>query len=162
MQFGRYQHSLGKDWEEAFRRYRELLLHEEGKPPRPNRSYTVAEVADRFLDWSERHNDERTYDWYRSFLQSFSDLYGGLEAMEMRPHHVTRWLDSEPEWAEATRRCATAAVKRAFNWADAEGHLPENPPKGRARRNAEPLWNRLSSHFRLRGITRACFICTST
>jgi integrase len=129
VQFGKHQHSLGKDREEAFRRYRELLLHEEGKPPRPDRSYTVAEVADLFLDWSERHNDERTYDWYRSFLQSFSDLYGGLEAMELRPHHVTRWLDSEPEWAEATRRCAMTAVKRAFNWADAEGHLPENPLK---------------------------------
>jgi integrase len=129
VQLGKQQHSLGKDREEAFRRYRELLLHEEGKTPDRTKPLTTAQVCDLFLDWSSRHNDKSTYVWYKDFLQSFCDLHGGRKALELKPFHVTRWLDSETGWGKATRRCATIAVKRAFNWAETEGHLSANPLK---------------------------------
>jgi integrase len=129
LQLGKRQFSLGKDRDEAFRRYRAILLHEEGKAPEPEKPLTVAQVCDLFLEWSSGHNDPRTYDWYKMFLQSFCDLHGGRGAMEPKPFHVTKWLDSHERWGEATRRCATIAVKRAFNWAEAEGHLPANPLK---------------------------------
>jgi integrase len=108
---------------------REIILHEQGGPPEPRRPLQVAEVCDLFLEWSSRHNDQRTYDWYRSFLQDFCDSRGGLDATELKPFHVTRWLDAHDTWGEASRRCATTAVKRAFNWAEGEGLLDANPLK---------------------------------
>jgi len=130
VQVGKEQHSLGKDREEAYRLYQELLLHEEGKAPDPTKPLTAAQVCDLFLEWSSRHNDRDTYVWYKHFLQSFCNLHGGLKATELKVFYVTRWLDSTPRWGEATRRCATIAVKRAFNWAEGEGHLSANPLKG--------------------------------
>jgi integrase len=129
LQLGKRQFCLGTSKREAFRRYREILLHEEGKHPEPGRRLTVAQVCDLFLEWSSRHNDPKTYQWYRMFLQGFCDAQRGRKAMDLKPFHVTRWLDSQLGWGEATRRCATIAVKRAFNWADGEGHLPANPIK---------------------------------
>jgi integrase len=93
------------------------------------RRLTVAQVFDLFLEGSSRHNEARTYEWYRDFLQDFSDRYGALEAEKLKPFHVTRCLDSHQSWGEANRRCGTIAVKRAFNWADAEGILTPNPLK---------------------------------
>jgi hypothetical protein len=69
VQIGKRQTSLGKDREEAFRRYKEIILHEEGKPAEPQQRLKVAEVCDLFLDWSSRHNDQRTYDWYNRFCR---------------------------------------------------------------------------------------------
>ena len=42
VQVGKRQTSLGKDREEAFHRYREILLHEQGKPPEPRQHLKVA------------------------------------------------------------------------------------------------------------------------
>jgi integrase len=50
-------------------------------------------------------------------------------ASELKPFHVTRWLDAHDTWGAASRRCATTAVKRAFNWAEGEGLLDASPLK---------------------------------
>ncbi|MBA4067166.1 MAG: site-specific integrase [Isosphaera sp.] len=85
----------------------------------------ACQVCDLFLSHSERHNERATYAWYRHFLQSFCSLYGRLPARELKPIHVTRWLDSTA-W-KGGRRNAVTAVKRAFNWADQQGVLSPNP-----------------------------------
>jgi integrase len=152
LQLGKRQISLGKEREEAFKRYREILLHERGETSEPAfRRLTVAQVFDLFLDWSSRHNGARTYEWYRDFLQSFSDRCGALQAEKLKPFHLTRWLDSHPGWGEASRRCATIAVKRAFNWAEAEGilspnplkHVKKGPPKRRERILTADEWQQI-------------------
>lgn len=48
---------------------------------------------------------------------------------DLRPFHITRWLDSRPGWGQSTRRGAITAVKRALNWATDEGLIPANPLK---------------------------------
>lgn len=88
----------------------------------------VCQVCDLFLDYSEKHHEPATYASYQSFLQDFCDLYGTLLAKDLKPLHVTRWLDAHPGW-NGSRRNAVVAVKRAFNWADAEGVLQPNPIK---------------------------------
>lgn len=88
----------------------------------------IADVCDLFLDWSKTHNSQRTYDWYREYLQSFCDRYGHLPALDLKPLHVTKWLDGHPKWKNS-RRCATVAVKRAYNWCFDEGLLAKNPTK---------------------------------
>jgi integrase len=139
LQLGKRQISLGPDREQAFKRYQEILLHERGQLSAPSSALTAAQVCDLFLDWCQRHNDPSTYDFYRKFLQDFCDMHGGLRALEVKPFHVTRWLDRHPGWADGSRRCAITAVKRPFNWAESEGLLPVNPvkrvrkPKGRCR-----------------------------
>jgi integrase len=130
LQLGGRQISLGKDRDEAFRRYQEIMLHERGQIAAPDAALTVAQVCDLFLDWSCRHNDPRTYAWYKDFLQSFCDVYGTLRAAtQLKPFHLTRWLDRHDGWGDGTRRCAITAVKRAFNWAADKGLLPANPVK---------------------------------
>ena len=55
-------------------------------------------------------------------------MHGTRQGAGLKPLHVTRWLDSHPGW-KGSRRNAVVAVKRAFNWADAEGLLQPNPVK---------------------------------
>src|SRR5262249_34619395 len=64
----------------------------------------------------------------RVYLQDFAEIYGALLAKDLKPLHVARWLDAHPGW-KGSRRNAVVAVKRAFNWADAEGVLQPNPVK---------------------------------
>lgn len=73
-------------------------------------------------------HDVRTYWWYRKFVQSFCDLYGGLLALDVKPLHVTAWLDAHPKWT-TSRRCAVICLKRAYNWAEGEGVIAANPMK---------------------------------
>lgn len=73
-------------------------------------------------------HDVRTYWWYRKYLQSFCDFFGTLLALDVKPLHVSRWLDAHPKWT-TSRRCAVICVKRAYNWAEAEGVINANPMK---------------------------------
>ena len=73
-------------------------------------------------------HDVRTYWGYRSYLQDFCKLFGALPGKDLKPLHVTRWLDSHSGW-KGSRRNAVVAIKRAFNWAEAEGVLQPNPIK---------------------------------
>ncbi len=88
----------------------------------------VCQVCDLFLDYSQQHHESATYRGYKDFLQDFCQMYGSLLGRDLKPLHVTRWLDAHPGWNGA-RRNAVVAVKRAFNWADAEGLLQPNPIK---------------------------------
>ena len=87
------------------------------------------ELCSLFLDFSERHHEPATYDNYRHFLRSFVKAYGTKLAAELKPLHVTRWLDAHPSWTGA-RRHGILAVRRAFSWAEKQGLLTPNPLKG--------------------------------
>lgn len=86
----------------------------------------ACQVCDLFLDHAERHNEPATYRWYRHFLQNFCEAFGRLPAKDLKPIHVTRWLDRNPSW-DGGRRNAVIIIKRAFNWADQQGVLTPNP-----------------------------------
>jgi integrase len=88
----------------------------------------VCQVCDLFLQWSEKHHKPDTFRWYGYFLQSFCDAAGTLKAAELRPFNVTRWIDGHDDW-HGGRRNAVVCVKRAFNWAAAEGIIADNPIK---------------------------------
>ncbi len=86
----------------------------------------VATICDLFLDHSQKHHVPDTYFYYRHFLQDFCDLYGTLRVQDLKPLHVSRWLDNHPTW-KAGRRGAVISIKRAFNWAEGEGLLVSSP-----------------------------------
>jgi len=119
-----------------------LMAADPANLPKPDKILT-AQVLDLFLDHSERHNERPTFLWYKHFVQSFTTVYGRLPAHELKPIHVTRWLDAST-W-KGGRRNAVIAVKRAFNWADKQGVLSPNPlrnvekpPGGRRTRLVTP------------------------
>ena len=106
---------------------------------------TVAGICDRFLAHSQQHNDAGIYTWYKAYLDDFCNhkdedagILGRLQASDLKPFHVTRWLDAHPAW-KTGRGCAVRAVKRVYCWADAEGLLQPNPIKKLAR---EPVPSR--------------------
>jgi integrase len=113
--------------EDAFKAFCRFMSDDPAHVPEPS-SLTVAKLCDLFLDHSLRHNDARTYDWYKSYLQSFCDTFGNMQALKVKPIHVSRWLDANPGWT-TSRRCAIVALKRSYNWANDEGLIDENPLK---------------------------------
>jgi len=104
-----------------------LMANQGGKIPEPD-ALQVASVCDLFLRYSEKHNEPQTFSWYKKYLQSFCDLFGSLSALDVKPFHVSAWLDAHPKWV-TSRRCAVICVKRAYNWAESEGLLTGNPMK---------------------------------
>ena len=92
----------------------------------------VASVCDAFLQWSERHQAAETYRGYSFYVQSFCEACGYLPVAELRPHHLTRWMDSKP-WGPTTQFNAVRTAQRVFNWAVKEKLLSQNPIKGMER-----------------------------
>jgi integrase len=116
----------GHDNEKAAREaFYKLMANGSGRLPDAD-TLRVVTVCDLFLDHSQKHHIRDTYSWYRGYLQDFCDQHGTLILQDLKPLHVSRWLDSHPGWKGA-RRCAVIAIKRAFNWAEGEGLLALNP-----------------------------------
>jgi integrase len=102
-----------------------LMATDADNLPKPDK-ITVALLCDLFLQHSKLHHKPDTYENYRHFLQAFCDSYRSLLASEMKPFHVSRWLDKHTSW-KGGRRHGIIAVRRAFSWADEEGILSPNP-----------------------------------
>lgn len=126
LQLGHRQISLGKDRDAAFTRYRQILLHEQGVSGTDDRQYLVAEICDLFLESCQATCDPSTYDWYRRFLSDFCRYVKLLGVAELKPFHVTRWIQTKT-WGPTSQGRVLGALKRAFNWAVGEGLLADNP-----------------------------------
>src|SRR5690606_33055121 len=86
----------------------------------------ASEIIAQFLDWSKAHQAESTYELYRFFLLTFADSIGKVELKNLKPFHVTRWLDALG-YEDNTANGAVRSVVRPFNWARDEGLIKENP-----------------------------------
>lgn len=89
----------------------------------------VADVIDAFLAWSKIHRSDETNRNHCWYGQAFAEHSGYLTAIDLRPIHLTRWVD-EHTWGQTTQRNARRSIYRAFAWAVEEGVLRENPLKG--------------------------------
>jgi integrase len=107
--------------------FHRLMSGDVSQPTRA-RDLRVITILDLFLDHTQKHNKQVTYEWYKRFLQDFSNRYGTLRVEEIKPFHVTRWVDAHPDW-KGSQWGAVTAVKRAFNWAADEGLINNNPIK---------------------------------
>jgi integrase len=114
---------------QADKRFHELMALEAVNTPLESAEATTASLCEQFLAWSHRENSPTTYEFYRSFLQTFVDLYGTVRVRDLKPYHVTRWFEAHPSWNQSTRRCALTALKRPLNWAVEEGYLADSPLK---------------------------------
>lgn len=123
---------LGTDKEKAVKRFHELMAKGEAPPkPREQESkVTLAAVIDLFLEWTLKHREAGTYEWYRKYLQSFLDRVARLTVHDLKPHHVEDWMESH-RWGPSTQRSAITAVSRAVAWGVKKGHIDVNPIRGR-------------------------------
>ena len=141
----RWQHKLckglpprGKEAEqEAYQLFNQLMAEGADALPTPSK-VRVHDLLQAFLQFSARHNDERTFEWYKSFLASFDELFGSLRPHQVTPEVVEAWLNTNEGW-KGCRRGAVVALKRAFNWAFENKKITTHPlrsvkkPPARAR-----------------------------
>jgi len=93
---------------------------------------TVQDLIEEFLAWTEKHREPLTLKSYQRYFSgkgSFSDYVGPkLRIRDLKPFHVTRWLDERYAKAGSTTIAgAITAIKRAFNWGVEEGYIKDSP-----------------------------------
>ena len=123
VEIDRYQHNLGRDRDEAFRQYYQLMGQPRGQKVSAE---SLAGVVDVFLEWVDRHRSPETYEWYRYRLQRFIERYPDLRAGDLRPYHVETWV-GQYSLSVNSRRNYLRSVKRCMKWAARQGYLDRNP-----------------------------------
>jgi integrase len=111
----------------AEQKFHELMASRSQAPESPNAR--VADVIEAFLAWTKVHRSSETNRNYISYGQGFSEHSGYMQTSELKPIHVTRWVD-ENGWTQTTERNARRSIYRAFSWACEEGILTRNPLQG--------------------------------
>ena len=133
------QHRLDPDEEKAWQLYHKLMA---GTQP-VGEADAVVVVIDQFLDWSHLNHEPNTFKFYLIYNRSFAkSIPRSLKLRDLRPIHVTRWVDKNwpihevrnergeviaAKASNNTRRGAIRAVQRAFNWARRQKLIEVNP-----------------------------------
>jgi integrase len=113
---------LGSDKDEALKAYHALMAGYDVAAP----DVLASEIIAQFLDWSKAHQEESTYKLYRFYLLTFADSIGKVPLKNLKPFHITRWLDARGYKGNTANGAVRAAV-RPFNWAKDEGIIKDNP-----------------------------------
>jgi integrase len=125
-----HRHNLGPDKDEAFRLFHKLMAAKDEPVIAPADGLTIAEVYDKFLTWCRQHREPLTYKGYHEFIQGLLDYLHKdalLSATDIRPFHISEWVDSHTNWGPTRRRNAIIHVQRPFNWAYKLGYIKDNP-----------------------------------
>ena len=117
---------LDPDEDTALDLWRELV---QGKR-RVGKDARVADLVLRFLDWSKVNQAESTYQFYRTYLESFRKAAGNLKVSALCPFHVTDWVTDQKWTNPNTIHGAMRAVQRAFNWSKKQGLINVQPLDG--------------------------------
>jgi len=125
IQIGKRQINLGRDKEQAWNKYHEIMSDD------CDLNYyqaTIAQLLDAYLDWCQKRRSEGTYDNNLRYCKSFVDCIGKkLRIRQLKPMHVTRWIDLHPNWSPCSKNDAISVVQRAFNWAVKQGRINRSP-----------------------------------
>lgn len=136
------QHKLAKgrgNKPEAERHFHELMASRTEMPE--SADARVADIVEAFLAWSQLHCAADTYRLHTYYCQLFAEACGSLKATELKPFHVTRWVDCKIEkgdWGETTSYNARRIAFRICSWAAQEKILRVNPLLGLPRPKPAP------------------------
>lgn len=87
---------------------------------------TAGHVVRAFLAHSRAEHSADTATWYENLLRPFADTFGKVRVSRLRKKHVRAWLKAKA-YNPTSQNRAVGALKRAFNWAVEEEHIPRNP-----------------------------------
>jgi integrase len=116
---------LGREKDEAFRRYHRLMSEMPAESPQSS-GPTAGEIIDQFLAWSESHQAPQTTAQYRWYLIRLNSAVGHVAVADLKPYHVTRWLERKG-WKGNCANLAVRCAVRPFSWARKQGIIPSNP-----------------------------------
>jgi hypothetical protein len=108
----------------AFGRFHRLKAAGEVAPPG---AIAAADLFGLFLDAAKASTAPRTYEYYRDRLKPFGQSLGRRKAEDLKPLHVTQWMDAHPTWGQATRRAVVVAARRACCWGVEQGLIDVDP-----------------------------------
>jgi integrase len=116
-----------KQAQKAFHKLMAELPPTEKLGPEP----TFAQVANAFLEDSQKNNAEDTYRGHKRFLKAFCRfLHSKLtRPAELKPHQVYRWVGLHENWGDSTRRVAMNTVQACLNWGVKMGYIADHPLK---------------------------------
>jgi integrase len=110
-------HRLGKDEEEAQKRFR-FLMREHERGYEPDLNIPFGDVADAYLDFVEVNFCADRYRHCNERLQEFKDHIGnGFKAKDLRPKHVDGWLHTKGKLTAGTERLYKSIILACLNWA---------------------------------------------
>jgi integrase/recombinase XerC len=87
---------------------------------------TVGHVLRGFLRHSKQEHAKETADWHGYLLEPFLKTWGRLRVSGLRKKHVQAWVKAKG-YNPTSAAKAIGVLKRAFNWAVEEEHIPRNP-----------------------------------
>jgi integrase len=87
---------------------------------------TVGHVLRGFLRHSKEEHAKETADWHGYLLNPFLTTWGRLRVSRLRKKHVKAWVKAK-KYNPTSAAKAIGVLKRAFNWAVEEEHIPRNP-----------------------------------
>ncbi|MEM8669443.1 MAG: tyrosine-type recombinase/integrase [Planctomycetota bacterium] len=143
LQIGKRQISLGKNEDEAWKKYYQIMA--ENEPIRE--TATVEMLFERYLDWVESNRRPATYKKVRDHLSRFSEFIGAQRKISsLSGTDLSDWVEKKTTWSSTTRNEAITSVIRCFNWAVGKKYLKTNnvalvPDKPRRRRRETVLTN---------------------
>jgi integrase len=99
----------------------------------------VLPLFERFLEHVQREQSPDTYRIRQKYLQSFVGFLKDkgllqLAVKDMRPFHVSEWLDKNPQWGQSSRRMGIEGLMRALNWSVKQGYIEGHPLEHRVAR----------------------------
>lgn len=125
VQVGKRQINLGKEKEQAWAKYHEIMSSD------LDLNYyqaTVAQLLDIYLDWCQKRRSQGTYENNLRYCRSFIECIGKrLKIRQLKPKHLTQWMDLHQNWSPCSKNDAISVVQRAFNWAVRQGHIDRTP-----------------------------------
>lgn len=117
---------LGKDKEEAHRKYHQLMS---GRHTSGHTIHRVDELFDEFLEHIHRNQSKESYRLYRHYIRSFNATIQNKRVHDLCPHDVQRWVDTKG-WNPTTKRIAAKTIRVAFNWGVRQGLISSSPLAG--------------------------------
>ncbi len=93
---------------------------------------TVNALCRKYLSWCAIHRAPRSLEWYEGHIKGFLNYIGdagNIDALALKPYHVTEWVDSHPKWGDTYKGGAIISVKRVYNWAEEMGYIETSPIK---------------------------------
>lgn len=115
----------GESYEEAFRKYVELLNVREVDSTK----LMMVSLLEEHLAWVRSNRSLASYVWYQRYAHSFVEHVGKqLKVVDLRPYHVQSWIDARySDATDNTKHGLIRALLRPLNWGVKNGRVERNP-----------------------------------